>query len=389
MKSALAAILPGGDGSAFHFRALVECFKACDIGSVAVDLDNYSPEGEISATAFAQWAAQSIVDKLDPGQQCVLIAYSAGGGFAHIILKELQTLRPEPPPVAGMVLLDPLFKAGGGKEHPDMPMAVIGTSVLDELPAGTTDWPRLRKAVLAIFPTYVKRFKGFDTWVKVLAALEHDEEFVNGSIMPYVTCPMRLLTCTNFRGMEMFEGNAGGQECVPKWKQMVPHLTTQKVESSHVDIPFQSDTREAIVALMREVSPNAQISEAQLAKGKQAFDTTKAIMEKARKSFRDSFEKANPGDAFQLPGTAPSAPPVPPPPPPPPPPPEKATLEGLLAQLHLENFASGFEEEGYDDLETLKLCPDDELQELLDGMGMAAEDATAFTKAAVAAYATL
>ena len=80
--------------------------------------------------------------------------------------------------------------------------------------------------------------------------LAADDHIKNGLPYEHVKCPTRLLVCSSFKGMEMFEGSAGGPACVPKWKAMIPHVSEAiTVESSHVDIPFQPQTKDAVIAL--------------------------------------------------------------------------------------------------------------------------------------------
>ena len=47
-----------------------------------------------------------------------------------------------------------------------------------------TDWARLKAAILKDFPSYAKRFVGFDTWLTVLEGLKSDEEFTQGKVAP-------------------------------------------------------------------------------------------------------------------------------------------------------------------------------------------------------------
>jgi hypothetical protein len=163
--------------------------------------------------------------------------------------------------------------------------------------------------------------------------------------------------------MEMFEASTGGQGCVAKVKRMIPHVEVQSVESSHVDIPFQRETTEAIVAFFRKVAAGHEVSDEARAAGMTAFDETKFIMEKARKSFKDTFAKAHPDERFPLEGGALAAAAA-----------AGVTLEGMLAELNLEGFAEKFADEGYDDLETLTFMSRDELTESLEEMEMPADD---------------
>lgn len=294
----LVVALPGADGSVFHFRALLEKLKAIGLKAVSVDMDRYN--GEMNLDAFAQWAAELTAKQLAPEQQCVMIAFSAGGGFAPIVIKKLEVLHPNP--AAGIILLDPLYKVGGGlsSTHPDLATAMIATSVLDNLPVDTTDWARLRAGILQQFPSYARRFKGFETWHTVLKELAQDDGFASGTKMAEVSCPVRLLVCTNFKGMEMFEGAAGGDGCLPFWQGRLPQLTVDRVESSHVDIPFQAETSDKVVDFLREIIPSLEVTEAKLAAGKKNFDELKGFMDKARLDFRQTFQKGFPGDTFQL-----------------------------------------------------------------------------------------
>ena len=87
-----------------------------------------------------------------------------------------------------------------------MPTAVIGTSVLSSLPVETTDWPRLRQSILNVFPNYKNRFEGFGKWMQLLGdagAGGLNERLTAPSPLEMVACPTRLLTCTNFSGMEV------------------------------------------------------------------------------------------------------------------------------------------------------------------------------------------
>lgn len=393
MTSVLVAMLPGGDGSTFHFNALKAWLAAIGVRSFGVSMDGFAaPSAKGALTLFADAVAQQIAEKLtSPTQRAVVVGFGAGGGIAPFVIQALQKRNVN---VAGLALLDALYRGHAPPKIVGGMTAMTATSVLDAV-TDDLDWPRLGKAILDLLPSFKNRFLAWEQWQLIFEDAE--SAFKSSSDTPSAPAqmthmdavPTLLLMCTKVfesDSMQMFGGAGSPAQCVAHWRALVPHLEAVDVDSSHVDVPYHISTAEKVAAFvlsLEERGTEATEAAELAAKGRQAFERAKATMDKGRHDFKSSFQAAYAGVDFRRgaaasatsgktepgaganPGngssTAASA---------------MASLEGVLASLQLESFGAALADEGYDDLATLKGMSEEELLEALrDDVGMSASEA--------------
>ena len=395
----LVAMLPGGDGSTFHFNALKAWLAAVGIRSFGVSMDGFSaPQAAGALSLFCDTVAQQVAERLAaPTQRTFVVGFGAGGGIAPFVIQALQKRGVA---VAGLALLDALYRGHAPPKIVGGMTAMTATSVLDAVTADL-DWPRLEKAIIDLLPSFKNRFLAWDQWQLIFEDAESHEAFKTVSVTS-APSPMAhmasvrtlLLMCTKVfesDSMQMFGGAGSPDECVAHWRALVPHMHAEDVDSSHVDVPYHVSTAEKVaafvLALEERASDSAEATEL-AAKGRQAFERAKATMDKGRKDFKGSFQAAYAGVDFRR-GAAGNAATTPAPSATCPasggaagaPSPEATantttSLEAVLASLQLESFQAALADEGYDDLATLKGMGEAELLETLrEDVGMGTSDA--------------
>lgn len=276
----LMVLLPGGDGSVFHFKALVELFIALHIPAMPIDMSDFT--GQPTLTAFVRWASRKIAEELSHGSEVVLIGYSAGSAIAPSIVTELHEHHGSS--TRGLILLDPSY---AHTSHPDLATAIVATSVMEQV-SDDLDWSMLRHAIIDAFPSYMPRFNAFDAWEAILGS----SDIFTGTAQPQTEISsVLLLLCKEVDDESMnylFASAAGGTACLPLWSAMYPEARVEYVHSQHIDIPFAVEAAQLIVDFISKVG-DVQFSEYDMSCGHKKFEDTRKVMHHAQRSFREQW----------------------------------------------------------------------------------------------------
>lgn len=238
----LVVLLPGVDGSMFHFRALTSWLSTSlqDLTLLKLQV----PTGETSG--LASWMADSAAAVLrarTAGCRLVLMGYSLGGALVPLLLESL----PSGVTFDGAVLLDPtsLTELEAFCTTPELlsPTRVIATSVMDSVPQ-QLDEPRLKAALIAAFPSFAARFDAAERIPQLLSTfgppLSHEPSRALASL------PALLLLHS-----EHNDEFVDAVHVRRDWLNAYPHLTALVIPGcDHLTIPYTSEAAEIIVGFI-------------------------------------------------------------------------------------------------------------------------------------------
>lgn len=204
------------------------------------------------------------------GKYFSLLAYSGGAYVAWEVVHDLQHRGGN---VDCLVIMDPAFKSDNVPM--DLAERVMASSVMDEIP-DDLDAPRFREALVALFPSYAARFAATEGW------FGSPKKHGNSSLV----LPVLLLISTDWH--PAFGPVAGGLPAELEWKRRLPQALVVHVKSSHLSIPYTSESGWNILQFLACVSGGAFSLEATLA-GQAKFAEVDRVMESARQSFRRAW----------------------------------------------------------------------------------------------------
>ena len=150
-----------------------------------------------------------------------------------------------------------------------------------EVPA-ELDAPRVRRAMLDLFPSYEPRFAAIDRMLQIMDACRLQPA-------PETLCPCLLLLSTEEH--PVFASLAGGAPAEALYAPLFPRALVQRVHgSSHVTIPFSADCGHCVVQFIGSVAGTPS-RHAALLQGRALFVDTQRAMEGARSSFRAAWQE--------------------------------------------------------------------------------------------------
>jgi len=326
-------MLPGADGSTFHFRGLMAWLTGMDCQVLAFDTGEF--RGHSGVSSFADRVLEKLKDHANSQTRVCLFAYSNAGILINSLAAHFNA---KGAPWEALILLDPMFcfKELGTRELVAIQTKMIATSVIDEeeLERHDYDWSALREALLSLFPTYASRFEGFELWQNIGRNIP-DAFDLTGIVM----CPVLLLVAKHIE--PMFHGITGGEQCIPSWTKICPQARVETIVCRHVDIPFTLSAMEKCVQFLFSMGGKESL----MPTGRKKMQATLKAMTIAQRSFKAQWAKEFNNEQFrQCANTVSSAP---------------RFISTLLTQNGCEDLLNCFTRAGYDDvdfLESLEVC---------------------------------
>jgi len=347
----VAIMLPGADGSTFHFRGLIAWLSAMNVDVHAFDTNAF--RGHKSASTFCD----SIFHKVEAaeGHVCVF-GYSNAGILINMLAARFNC---SGRPWDALVLFDPMYSQELRVEQfAAIETKMIASSVIDheELDAFDYDWPALRAALLQIFPTYSARFEGFQLWRAIGSGIYSPFVFSG-----HVNCPVLLLVAMHTE--PMFDGITGGRQCIPTWRSICPQAQVELIDCRHVDIPFALPAIEKSISFLFALG--GSLDQRLQLQGRERMHSTLNAMSVARRSFKSQWTRSQTNSAFRVKGFRQDAH-------------YRITVELLLAKAELSGFAKALAADGYDDASSLLSLRYDQLVLVAQSAGMNANEANLF-----------
>jgi len=348
-----AIVLPGADGSTFHFRGLMTWLSAMKVDVLAFDTKEF--RGHASANAFCE----SIFCKVkDVHAHVCVFGYSNAGIIINTLAARFNL---SSRPWDALVLFDPMYSREIQDEQLEaIETKMIASSVIDheELDAFEYDWSALRGALLQTFPTYAARFEGFQLWRDIGSDITRPFHFSGN-----VTCPVLILVATYTE--PMFEGVTGGRQCVPTWRSICPQAQVELIECRHVDIPFALKALEKSVTFL--LALGGRVDHGLQLLGRKRMHTTLNAMSVAQKSFKSQWLRSQSNSTFRV---------------------ERAkpgliaygwdAVELLLEKIDLAQYLQNLRANGYDDASSLLCLKHDQLLIVAHNAGMSKSEAHRF-----------
>jgi len=326
-------MLPGADGSTFHFRGLMAWLTGMDCQVLAFDTREFRGHSDVSS--FANRILEKVKGHVNRQTHVCVFAYSNAG----ILINSLSAhFNATGEPWEALILLDPMFsfKKLSTRERVAIQTKMIASSVIDEeeLERHEYDWSALRAALLSLFPTYAARFEGFELWQNIGWSLP--DAFEQTGI---VICPVLLLVAKHIE--PMFHGITGGEQCIPSWTKICPQARVKMIDCRHVDIPFTPSAMEESMHFLFSIGGQETLKPA----GRKKMQATLQAMTIAQRSFKTQWTKEFRNEQFRLASSVALA--------------EPQAISTLLKQLGWEHLLSHLLCAGYTDanfLRSLEMC---------------------------------